>query len=124
MSNRSSSGRRWLAVAAIVLGVSSLAMAAEDTSGSYSDGALRKLGRGIANVLTGPGELIRMPELVGRRDGYFAALTVGLVQGAWRTALRELAGAFEITTFYWEMPKKFGPLVTPEFVWKHGDWAE
>ena len=98
--------------------------AAEGTSASWVDLSLRKLGRGIANLATAPAELIRTSELVGRRDGYLGALTIGLLQGAWRTVLREVVGAFEVTTFCIEVPAGFGPLMKPEFVWQHGDWSE
>ena len=80
------------------------------------DGALRKLGRGIANIATCPVELLRTPELVGQRDGYTAALTVGVLQGLWRTVLRGLGGVFEIVTFYAEIPEGYDPLIMPEFV--------
>jgi putative exosortase-associated protein (TIGR04073 family) len=77
---------------------------------------LRKLGRGVANVVTCPVELLRTSEQVGRRDGYLAALTVGLLQGTWRTVLRGAVGLFEVATFYKETPNNFTPLIRPEFV--------
>ena len=88
------------------------------------DGALRKLGRGVANVASCPAELIRIPTLVGRQDGYLAAMSVGLLQGAWHMIQRGTVGLFEVATFYAEIPKGFRPLFTPEFVWAHGDWSE
>lgn len=97
---------------------------AEEPSPSYADGMFRKLGRGIANVATCPLELVRTPTLVGRKDGVFAQITVGVVQGAWRTVARGLTGIYEIATFYADIPKDFGPLMRPEFIWAHGNWAE
>lgn len=91
---------------------------------SYANGAIRKLGRGLANMATCPAELIRMPTLVGRQDGNIAALSVGLLQGIWRTALRGIAGAYEATTFIVPLPRDFKPVLTPEFVYAHGDWTE
>ena len=76
------SGRQaqgWM-VAALVFGVIGPVRAAE-TSPSYADGALGKLGRGVANVLTCPLELIRTPTLVAREHGTIAGLTIGLVKG-------------------------------------------
>ena len=107
----------------VVVGITSLAWADEGKA-PYLDGSLRKLGRGIANLATCPAELVRTPELVGRRDGTLAALTVGIAQGIARTILRGVTGLFEVATFYAEVPKNFGPLMKPEFVWQHGDWAE
>ena len=112
-------------------GVLSLAMAggitpdasASDAAG-YVNGALRKLGRGVANVATCPAELLRVPTLVGRKDGTLASITVGVAQGAWQALARGVSGVFEIVTFYAETPKGFAPVVRPEFVWQDGDWAE
>jgi len=97
---------------------------ASDTATSYADGAFRKLGRGVANIVTCPLELIRTPELVGRKDGYVAAMSTGLAQGAWHTVVRGLAGVWDVVTFYAAIPEGFRPLVTPEFIYAHGDWAE
>ncbi len=90
----------------------------------YMDGVWRKLGRGVANIGTGPLEILRTPALVGRADGYISAMTVGMLQGAWRVLLREVTGVFEIVTFAVEIPDNFAPLMKPEFVWAHGNWAE
>ena len=114
----------WLpAVAFLVAGMAAPAFAS-DTAPTYSDNVLRKLGRGVANIVTCPAELIRTPELVGRKDGYVAVLTTGLVQGVWRTLLRGASGVVEVATFYTGFPNDFKPLITPVFVYAHGDWAE
>ena len=112
-----------LGVVVLTLGMATAAVA-EDRTTSRADGRLRKLGRGAANVLTSPAELLRTPELVGRKSGTLASLTVGLVQGAWRVIQRAAVGAFEVTTFFLEIPKDYAPIVQPEFVWAHGNWAE
>lgn len=106
-----------------VLGSASAAFAEEGQS-SAVDGMLHKLGRGIANIATCPAELIRTPELVGQKDGFLAAVSVGVLQGAWRTILRGVTGVFEVATFYAEIPKDYAPLMKPEFVFAHGDWVE
>ena len=86
---------------------------------------MRKLGRGAVNVVSCPVELIRTPELVGRKDGYPAALTVGIFQGAWNGVARGVVGATEVVTFFVEFPKRdFAPIVQPEFIYAHGDWNE
>lgn len=89
----------------------------------YLDGAARKLGRGAANVLTAPLELIRTPYFIGAQDGGFAAITAGMAQGLVAGVVRELAGIVEVVTFPIPIPKDFRPLVRPEFVYAHGDWA-
>ena len=90
---------------------------------SYVDGALRKLGRGVANVITCPAEILRTAETVRIREGFLAAASVGLVRGLARTVQRGVVGIFEIATFYAEVPEDFQPLMRPEFVFMHGDWA-
>lgn len=109
-------------VAAVGLGLTASALSAEGAS--YTDGMLRKLGRGIANVATCPGELLRTPTLLGHREGYLSAMTVGVVQGLWRTVLRGGVGVFEIATFYAEIPKDFKPMMMPEFIHADGAWVE
>ena len=106
----------------LVMGMTTTAVAEEKPS--YVNGALRKFGRGLANIATCPAELVRVPTLVGRQDGNVAALSVGLVQGTWRTALRGIAGVYEVTTFIVPIPRDFRPVITPEFVYAHGDWTE
>lgn len=91
---------------------------------SYSDGVLRKLGRGLANVATGVLEIPRTTELVTRKDGAIAGMTVGVVKGLWNVVVRELAGVYETVTFLIDAPKGFAPLVHPEFVWEEGNWTE
>lgn len=91
---------------------------------TYGQGAMRKLGRGIANVVTCPAELIRTSEKVRLRDGYLAAVSVGIVEGAWRTLLRGVVGVFEVATFYAEVPNDFKPIILPEFVYAKWDWVQ
>lgn len=98
--------------------------AQEEPPRSYARGATKKLGRGVANVITSPLELIRMPTLVARQDGGLAGLTVGVARGAWAGAERALAGAVEIVTFPVPFPRGWDSLVRPEFIYAHGEWAE
>ncbi len=86
-------------------------------------GPLRKLGRGIANVITCPAELIRTPELVGRREGMLTGATVGVLQGVGRMAQRGVVGLFEIATFYAEIPGNYQPLMKPELPFDEHGWA-
>lgn len=121
------SANRWCRVGGmvvLVIGLASADVRAAQAPPSAAEGRLRKLGRGIANVATAPLELIRVPELVSRQDGYIAGMSVGLVQGAWRTVQRMVVGAFEVATFPLEIPQGFQPLIMPEFVFAHGTWAE
>ena len=112
-----------MSVALVVVFAGSV-RAGEGATSNYVDGSLHKLGRGIANVATCVGEIPRVASLVGRKDGYVAAATVGLFEGFWRTILRAVAGVYEIATFPVEIPDGFEPLIKPEFVFAQGDWVE
>ena len=122
---------RWVGILCAVIG---LMAACPGSVGAASDegvererhiqGSLRKLGRGLSNVVTAPLELLRTPTLIGRKEGNLAAISGGVVLGVWRTVARAVTGAFEVVTFYAEIPKDFAPLMQPEFVWVHGEWVE
>ena len=104
---------RWFGIGALLVGMAAPAWANEG-SPSYMQGALRKLGRGAANVVSFPLELIRTPELVGQKDGYPAALSVGLLQGVWNGIVRGVSGVTDIVTCFVEFPKQdFAPIVQP-----------
>lgn len=115
-------GSAW-GVALLIAGHAGL-VSADERAPSRTEGSLRKLGRGIANVATCPAELARTPELVTHREGTLAGLTVGVAQGAWRALQRGAVGILEIATFYLEIPRGFQPIMRPEFVWAHGGWAD
>jgi putative exosortase-associated protein (TIGR04073 family) len=117
--------KRWqIGVAMAVLLVGAGVGFAEEPGQSIMEGPIKKLSRGVANILTGPGEMFRLTSMVGRRDGYIAASTVGIAQGLWRTLLREVAGVYEVLTFWGPIPEDYQPLIMPEFVYAHGDWVQ
>jgi putative exosortase-associated protein (TIGR04073 family) len=91
---------------------------------SYTDGVTRKLGRGIANILTAPMELVRKPSLTQHREGGVAGLTIGVAQGIKAMFMRGGAGFVETFTCAVPFPdSRFQPLVQPEFVYANGEWA-
>ena len=115
--------RRVLAVAVMAAGLSIPRIAHAD--GTYLDGLTRKLGGGLANVVSAPFELLRESYLVGSKDGGLAGMTVGLVRGIGSAIIREGAGLIEVLTFYAPVPvPDFQPLVKPEFIFANGNWAE
>jgi putative exosortase-associated protein (TIGR04073 family) len=75
---------------------------------------IRQLGRGIANVATGVGEIPLNIYYVNKSDGDVAALTYGLVRGVWRFLVRETVGVFEIITF----PVGWAAIIEPEFLFE------
>ena len=113
---------RIICASLMLFGMASPVLAAE--SSSSINGSLRKLGRGIANIATCPVEVLRTTESVMVRDGYVSGLTVGVLQGIWRTALRGAVGVFEVATFYAEIPPGYAPLIRPEFAFGELNWGE
>ena len=88
---------------------------------SHADNALKKLGRGVANVVTCPIEIVYRIGEVNKEDGPIAAFTWGILNGIWRTGVRAVAGAYEIVTFPIPFPKSYKPIVDdPEFFLNEG----
>jgi len=87
--------------------------------------SMRKLGRGLANLVTAVFEIPRKTTQIAEESGWMAGSTIGLAQGVWLGCLRAVTGAFEIITFPLEIPKDYGPLLEPEFVFEGGlDYAK
>ena len=85
------------------------------------DGAIKKLGRGGANLLTCPLELVKCVGDANYSDGPAAALTYGFAKGVYRTLLRAGVGIFELATFPFPFPKDYEPILTdPEFFLQDG----
>ncbi len=121
MSRRVLGGALAAGIMAMGLGLPSSAHADE----AYRNGSARKLGRGLANVVSAPLELLRETSLVSQKDGGLAGMTIGVVRGVMSTVIREGAGIAEVLTFYMPAPvADFQPLVKPEFVFVNGNWAE
>ncbi len=114
----------WM-VLAMLLGSHGLAIAEEEVpryvSGTYVEGATRKLGRGLANVVTAPLELIRQPYYISQEEGGLAGATYGLLGGAWWGLYRGLTGIYDVVTFCIPVPPDFRSLIKPEFIYAHGD---
>ncbi|MFH0763628.1 MAG: exosortase system-associated protein, TIGR04073 family [Candidatus Omnitrophota bacterium] len=101
----------------IFLIVVSLAMPA------YCDDALKKLGRGICNVVSCPLELVMQPSRVNNSDGPMAAFTYGIIKGVAMTGLRAIVGVYEVATFPIPIPKNYGPVLNdPEFFFEDQNW--
>ena len=110
--------RRWVGVVGFILVFSTIGSVLAEDREPYVDRVLRKLGRGITNIATCPGELIYRPNVIAHKDGYLPSITIGTLQGIWHTLLRGLAGVYEVATFYVAIPRDFKPLVEPEFLFE------
>lgn len=82
----------------------------------FADTALDKLGRGVANTLTG---VFEIPKNMGEEsdaNGIFAGFTTGLVKGIVDMVIRELVGVYEIATFPIPVPAGYSPILEdPEY---------
>jgi putative exosortase-associated protein (TIGR04073 family) len=77
-----------------------------------------KLNRGVANILTGWGEIPRQMIVSGQDKGWWAVLPVGIPAGALMTVVRTATGVFETGLFFVPINDSYGPLIDPAFVWQ------
>jgi putative exosortase-associated protein (TIGR04073 family) len=83
---------------------------------------IRKLGRGIANVVSSTLEIPLGMVTVNRVDGPIAGATSGTLLGVAAGLLRAGVGAFEIVTFPAPLPGLgYDPIVEPEFLGQPDD---
>ena len=99
-------------VAVLLLG--SLAVQADTDQTPKGQNALRKLGRGFANVLFG---VIEVPNQITKASSEQGggAIPYGVGKGFVRWIGRELVGVYEIVTFAVPVPKGYKPVMKPEF---------
>ena len=77
--------------------------------------ALRKLGRGLSNVLFGIVELPNQYTKAIDANGGAAGVTYGLPKGVFRWIGREFVGVYEIVTFPIPVPRGYKPVMEPEW---------
>lgn len=99
----------------LILLLSALPLHAQPEDSPRGHNALRKLGRGIANVLFGIVEIPNQITKATSQHGGAAAATYGLPKGLVRFVGRELTGVYEIVTFPLPLPRGYKPIMKPEF---------
>ena len=102
--------KKGLVIAIVMVMVLALATA------SYAQDPAKKLGRGLANILTGWIELPKNIYDTSVEDNPLAGLTIGLAKGIGMTIVRTGAGIYEVVTFPFPIPEDYGPVLEPEFV--------
>ena len=85
-------------------------------SACYAEDAFTKLGRGVANTLTGWVELPKNVYDTSVEENAFAGMTLGLAKGAGMTLVRTGAGIFELVTFPFPVPEDYKAVLEPEYV--------
>ncbi|MEA3489684.1 MAG: exosortase system-associated protein, TIGR04073 family [Candidatus Omnitrophota bacterium] len=82
----------------------------------YANGPIKKLGRGVANVVTCPFELPKGMGDAKEDKGIFAGLTWGIFEGTVNVVKRAVVGVYEIVTFPLPVPGDYEPIMEdPEF---------
>lgn len=82
----------------------------------FASDPFTKLGRGVANTLTGWVEIPKNIYDTSVEDNAFAGMTLGLAKGAGMTLVRTGAGIYEIATFPFPLPENYKPILEPEYV--------
>ena len=83
---------------------------------AHADGPVKKLGRGLCNIVTCPLELSKGIQDTHMESGLFAALTYGIIRGFVNTGIRLGVGCYEVVTFPVPIPGDYEPILTdPEF---------
>ncbi|MGB2629676.1 MAG: exosortase system-associated protein, TIGR04073 family [Candidatus Omnitrophota bacterium] len=86
------------------------------TTQCYAQDPAKKLGRGLANVLTGWVELPKNIYDTSVEENILSGLTMGLAKGVGMTIVRTGAGIYETVTFPFPIPEDYQPVLEPEFV--------
>jgi putative exosortase-associated protein (TIGR04073 family) len=86
-------------------------------------GALRKLGRGFANLTLGVLEIPRNIVEDNRTNGPLSAATVGVALGLARAPARTVLGAYEILSAPFALPEAYRPMISPEYAWQLSEAA-
>jgi len=82
----------------------------------YAQDPAKKLGRGLANIVTGWVELPKNIYDTSVEENVLAGLTMGLAKGVGMTIVRTGAGVYETVTFPFPIPEDYQPVLEPEFV--------
>lgn len=88
-------------------------------------GAIRKLGRGIGNIMGGSSEILNSMDVMNPTMSSTGIFSYGVVLGAGRTLMRLGAGVYEIITF--PLPSYRGgykPVLPPTTPWVKGGYEE
>jgi len=84
---------------------------------AYCDGPGRKLGRGLWNMFTFPGEIPNRISKARQRAGLGEAMTSGFIEGIAMMGFRLAIGMYETATFIIPIPENYEPILNdPEFL--------
>lgn len=80
------------------------------------EGPVKKLGRGVANVVTCECELWNQIDKTNKQAGVGSAMTLGVLKGAFMICARAVVGVYEVATFPFPAPNCYEAIMKdPEF---------
>ena len=82
----------------------------------YAQNPIKKLGRGVANIITGWVEIPKNVYETTQDENILMGLTVGLAKGLGMSVIRTGAGIYDTVTFPFPIPQDYEPLLEPEYV--------
>ena len=91
---------------------------------SFAQDPGKKLGRGVVNILTGWVELPKNMYETSQQSNAFVGATIGFIKWLGMTVVRTGAGVYDAATFPFPLPKKFKPVLEPEYVMDKGKSGE
>ena len=103
----------------IILGLAA-ALLVGTASPALADDMGHKLGRGVANLLTGWLEIPKQIIIQKKETNGWDAATKGFGKGLVHAFARTTVGAYETLTFPIAVPEEYRTIITPEFV--NSDW--
>lgn len=83
---------------------------------AHAQDPFTKLGRGVANVLTGWVEITKEIYKTSVEENPFTGLTAGLARGTGAALRRTGAGLYETATFPFPGTENYSPTIDPEYV--------
>ena len=107
--------RKLLGSVLLVLVAATLTAFAETDDIPRGHNPLRKLGRGVSNILFGVVEVPNQVTKVTSEHGGGAGATYGIGKGFVRWIGRELTGVYDVVTFAVPYPAGYKPIMQPEF---------
>jgi len=82
----------------------------------YCNGPIKKLTRGVSNIVTFPLEMYNRIKETNNRSGVMMAASYGVVEGLTMMLFRLATGMYEVVTFPVPLPEKYEPILKdPEF---------
>lgn len=82
----------------------------------YAGDPIEKLGRGITNTATA---WLEIPKEIGRKvekSSTLAGLVVGPLKGLAKAIGRTAIGVYDVVTFLIPLPRRYEPVIEPEYV--------